>query len=103
MVGTLYCCSSYILYFMIVCFCVYVTLLLFFGWYGSRRDLHVLTHSFPTRRSSALTMVTVRGKTGPRDGFIHTDSLTKIVTMLVYLNEPWEAAGGRLQIGRAHV
>lgn len=47
------------------------------------------------------TMVTVRGKTGPRDGFIHTDSLTKIVTMLVYLNEPWEAAGGRLRLLRS--
>src|SRR3546814_3420989 len=25
-----------------------------FGWYGGHRDLHVLTHSFPTRRSSDL-------------------------------------------------
>ena len=47
------------------------------------------------------TMVTVRGRTGPRDGFIHTDSATKIVTMLVYLNEPWEAKGGRLRLLRS--
>ena len=47
------------------------------------------------------TMATVRGQTGPRDGFIHTDSATKIVTMLVYLNEPWEAAGGRLRLLRS--
>ena len=47
------------------------------------------------------TMVTVRGRTGPRDGFIPTDSTTKIVTMLVYLNEPWEAAGGRLRLLRS--
>lgn len=47
------------------------------------------------------TMVTVRGRTGPRDGFIHTDSATKIVTMLVYLNEPWEAEGGRLRLLRS--
>src|SRR6056297_539602 len=26
----------------------------FFYWYGAHRDLHVLTHSFPTRRSSDL-------------------------------------------------
>src|SRR3546814_17324941 len=26
----------------------------FFEWYGDHRDLHVLTHSFPTRRSSDL-------------------------------------------------
>src|SRR3546814_15533439 len=25
-----------------------------FEWYGDHRDLHVLTHSFPTRRSSDL-------------------------------------------------
>lgn len=47
------------------------------------------------------TMTTVRGRTGPRDGFIHTDSASKIVTMLVYLNEPWAAAGGRLRLLRS--
>src|SRR3546814_17024488 len=26
----------------------------FFEWYGDHRNLHVLTHSFPTRRSSDL-------------------------------------------------
>src|SRR3546814_4859651 len=26
----------------------------FFKWYGHHQDLHVLTHSFPTRRSSDL-------------------------------------------------
>src|SRR3546814_7150284 len=26
----------------------------FFYWYGDHRDLHLLTHSFPTRRSSDL-------------------------------------------------
>src|SRR3546814_16853445 len=26
----------------------------FLEWYGDHRDLHVLTHSFPTRRSSDL-------------------------------------------------
>src|SRR3546814_11971144 len=30
-------------------FCVFV-----FYWYGDHRDLHVLIHSFPTRRSSDL-------------------------------------------------
>lgn len=47
------------------------------------------------------TMTTVRGRTGPRDGFIHTDSASKIVTMLVYLNDPWEATGGRLRLLRS--
>src|SRR3546814_20687005 len=36
----------------------------FYG-YGDHRDLHVLTHSFPTRRSSDLTVWTSRyGKLG---------------------------------------
>src|SRR3546814_5217719 len=29
---------------------------MFFLWYGDHQDLHVLTHSFPTRRSSDLAM-----------------------------------------------
>src|SRR3546814_15585456 len=28
----------------------------FFEWYSDHRDLHVLAHSFPTRRSSDLTI-----------------------------------------------
>src|SRR3546814_2979772 len=31
-----------------------VFFIFFFSWYGDHRDLHVLTHSFPTRRSSDL-------------------------------------------------
>jgi hypothetical protein len=61
----------------------------------------LLAEKLGTDLTDRPTMVTVRGRTGPRDGFIHTDSLTKIVTMLVYLNEPWEAAGGRLRLLRS--
>jgi hypothetical protein len=61
----------------------------------------LLAEKLGTDLEGKPTMVTVRGRTGPRDGFIHTDSLTKIVTMLVYLNEPWEAPGGRLRLLRS--
>jgi hypothetical protein len=44
------------------------------------------------------TMITVRGKAGPRDGRIHTDTKTKFFTMLLYLNPVWEAEGGWLRI-----
>jgi SM-20-related protein len=47
------------------------------------------------------TIVTVRGNCGPRDGGIHTDSKSKIVTVLLYLNEPWEPQGGRLRLLRS--
>ncbi len=47
------------------------------------------------------TIVTVRGQCGERDGNIHTDSKSKLITMLIYLNEPWEPSGGRLRLLRS--
>jgi SM-20-related protein len=47
------------------------------------------------------TMVTVRGMTDETDGRIHTDSRTKIITMLVYFNDQWQNQGGRLRILRS--
>jgi hypothetical protein len=46
------------------------------------------------------TMVTVRGRAQIKDGRIHTDSKDKIITVLVYMNGPWDAAGGRLRVLR---
>jgi SM-20-related protein len=46
------------------------------------------------------TMLTVRGTGDTRDGFIHTDSATKIITLLLYMNPVWEAAEGRLRLLR---
>jgi len=45
-------------------------------------------------------MITVRGRCQEKDGRIHTDSETKLVTALLYFNDPWEAAGGRLRLTR---
>ncbi|MGE0743787.1 MAG: 2OG-Fe(II) oxygenase [Rhodospirillales bacterium] len=47
------------------------------------------------------TMVTVRGQAQLKDGRIHTDSKDKIITVLVYMNGPWDAEGGRLRILRS--
>ena len=47
------------------------------------------------------TMVTVRGMSGTRDGHIHTDSVTKLITVLLYMNSRWESEGGRLRLLRA--
>ena len=44
------------------------------------------------------TMYTVRGFLRGTDGQVHTDSKTKIITVLVYLNEPWQEAGGKLRV-----
>ena len=43
-------------------------------------------------------MVTLRGRTDTRDGEIHTDSKSKLVTLLLYLNPGWQAPGGRLRL-----
>jgi len=46
------------------------------------------------------TMITVRGRSDGKDGRIHTDSATKLITLLLYLNPAAEAAGGRLRLLR---
>ncbi|HWG03496.1 MAG TPA: 2OG-Fe(II) oxygenase [Beijerinckiaceae bacterium] len=47
------------------------------------------------------TMYTVRGFVSERDGEIHTDSRSKLITVLIYMNEGWESDGGRLRILRS--
>jgi SM-20-related protein len=47
------------------------------------------------------TMVTVRGRCGPKDGNIHTDAASKLITVLIYLNPQWEETGGRLRLLRS--
>lgn len=49
------------------------------------------------------TTITVRGNCGTRDGSIHTDSITKLITVLIYMNPAWEASGGRLRLLRSGV
>ncbi|HKD21516.1 MAG TPA: 2OG-Fe(II) oxygenase [Rhizomicrobium sp.] len=51
--------------------------------------------------SGRPTMATVRGRCEARDGQIHTDSKTKIVTLLLYMNDHPNAAIGRLRILRS--
>jgi SM-20-related protein len=45
-------------------------------------------------------MITVRGRTRASDGKIHTDTASKLITVLLYLNPEWEAPGGRLRVLR---
>jgi len=46
-------------------------------------------------------MITVRGQCRAKDGQIHTDSKSKVITVLLYMNSGWEADGGRLRILRS--
>lgn len=51
--------------------------------------------------SNRPTMMTVRGRCAEKDGKIHTDSKTKIITVLLYMNPKWEQPGGRLRLLRS--
>lgn len=43
-------------------------------------------------------IITLRGMSSRHDGKIHTDSKTKIATLLLYMNEDWQAEEGRLRL-----
>jgi len=47
------------------------------------------------------TMITARGRCRAKDGKVHTDSATKIVTVLIYMNPAWGESGGRLRLLRS--
>lgn len=47
------------------------------------------------------TLFTVRGVCRKKDGQIHTDTESKIITVLIYLNPTWDATGGRLRLLRS--
>jgi SM-20-related protein len=47
------------------------------------------------------TVTTVRGHCDASDGRIHTDSTSKIITVLIYMNESWDQPGGRLRLLRS--
>ena len=60
-----------------------------------------IEEKFDIDLSGRPTMFTVRGYCRAEDGKIHTDSKTKIITVLLYLNPAWEVDGGRLRILRS--
>jgi SM-20-related protein len=60
-----------------------------------------MAEKFAMDLSGRPTMVTVRGRAQAKDGRIHADSKTKLITVLLYMNERWEAPGGRLRLLRS--
>ncbi|HEY6578075.1 MAG TPA: 2OG-Fe(II) oxygenase [Rhizomicrobium sp.] len=61
----------------------------------------LVARKFGIDLESRPAMVTVRGRCASRDGYIHTDSKTKLVTMLLYTNRSWECANARLRLLRS--
>ncbi|HXQ45831.1 MAG TPA: 2OG-Fe(II) oxygenase [Caulobacteraceae bacterium] len=59
-----------------------------------------IEEKFGVALAGKATTFTLRGMCGDKDGYIHTDSKTKIITILVYLNDEWAPDGGRLRLLR---
>lgn len=62
---------------------------------------HAVEEKFNTDLEGRPTMITVRGACREKDGQIHTDTESKIITVLLYMNPPWSADGGRLRLLRS--
>jgi hypothetical protein len=58
-------------------------------------------HKFGLDLTKRPTMFTVRGHCWEKDGFIHTDSESKLITVLIYMNSKWEKPGGSLRLLRS--
>ena len=58
----------------------------------------VIAERFGVALDGRPKMYSLRGYTRAKDGQIHTDSKDKIITVLLYLNDTWQQAGGRLRI-----
>lgn len=67
---------------------------------NGERFRKAIESKFSIDLSGKPSMVTVRGHLRKKDGAIHTDSKTKIITVLLYLNDGWAAEGGRLRLLR---
>jgi SM-20-related protein len=50
--------------------------------------------------SDRPTLLTLRGRSDGKDGGIHTDSASKLITLLLYMNPVWDHAEGRLRLLR---
>lgn len=60
-----------------------------------------MTDKFGVDVMNSPLMITLRGHSRQKDGHIHTDSKTKLLTILIYLNEEWNAETGRLRVLRS--
>jgi hypothetical protein len=66
----------------------------------SRRTSEAFGEKFGLVLEPETLMITLRARTRAMDGRIHTDSETKVVTALLYLNGDWADSGGRLRLLR---
>ena len=58
----------------------------------------ILENKFQVDLKDKPVVSTFRGYSRIKDGKIHSDSKTKIITILLYLNENWDASSGLLRM-----
>jgi SM-20-related protein len=58
----------------------------------------VISEKFAINLEGRPTFITLRGMVRQRDGQIHTDTKSKLVTLLLYFNSHWDVEGGRLRV-----
>ncbi len=58
----------------------------------------ILEKKFNVNLDKAKVATTLRGYSRKKDGKIHTDSKTKILTVLLYLNKNWPEKNGNLRL-----
>jgi SM-20-related protein len=59
-----------------------------------------IEHKFGMALDARPTMITLRGYSDGKDGGIHTDSATKLITVLIYMNREWSDHAGCLRLLR---
>jgi SM-20-related protein len=64
----------------------------------SEQFREAVEEKFQMSLSGRPTTITVRGHCAPGDGQVHTDSASKLITILIYLNPTWHHGGGRLRL-----
>jgi 2OG-Fe(II) oxygenase superfamily len=73
----------------------------FVDLFDSAEVRQIIEEKFDVDLTDKPMMATLRGYSRAKDGRIHTDSRTKLITILVYFNESWEPETGRLRILRS--
>ena len=66
-----------------------------------REFREIVEEKFSIQLGGRPTMFTVLGYCRLKDGKIHTDTESKIITVLLYMNRAWAPAGGRLRLLRS--
>jgi SM-20-related protein len=68
---------------------------------GSPEVAQHFARKFGSDILGAPTVFKIRKYEAPQGGYIHTDSKSKLVSVLIYFNAEWPAEGGRLRVLRS--